>query len=387
MVCSCGTIPTARPTTSFQVRARCDGDRVLARVVQPAAFLVTVGVVACCVAPLLLLVFPGIVLARSREDRDGVVPDICVSVVWASITFWVLLFLPSRFTGLPLSRVAYGVVFGVSVAVAWQLGRRPVRLGTNHESVVASVALGLAVALRLALYWRGPLAPIGDMNMHCYLTALIVHADGVPSSQRPLLPIDHFGAYPPAFHALAALSSLVSSLSAADSTRLWVALVFSLVTLALYTLLRLFFSPAPAALAAVLASFVPRQPQDQVGGGPVPTVLALVFVILGLAQFLRWVSRPSVRTAAACGAFTAASILSHLTIPVAVAMAAVPPFLWGLARSRPSRAAPRVVALSMLVAIGVVAAALASFLLVMLTNRVSRAEIDWIHAYQDGVCV
>jgi hypothetical protein len=166
---------------------------------------------------------------------------------------------------------------------------------------------------------------------------------------------------------------------------LWVALVFSLVTLALYTLLRLFFSPAPAAFAAVLASFVPRQPQDQVGGGPVPTVLALVFVILGLAQLLRWVSRPSVRTAAACGAFTAASILSHLTIAVAVAMAAVPPFLWGLARSRPSRAAPRVVALSMLVATGVFAGALAPFLLVMLTNRVSRTEIEWIRAYQGGV--
>ena len=74
---------------------------------------------------LLLLAFPGIVLARSREDRDGVVADICVSVVWASITFWVLLLLPSRFTGLPLSRVAYGVVSGASVAAAWQLGLAP----------------------------------------------------------------------------------------------------------------------------------------------------------------------------------------------------------------------------------------------------------------------
>src|SRR6185436_10172641 len=110
---------------------------------------------------------------------NGVLPDVCVSVVSGSITFWVLVFLPSRFTGLPLSRVAYGVVFGASVAVAWQLGRRPVKLGANHESMVASVVLGLAVALRLAFYWRGPLAPIGDMNMHCYLTALIVHADGV----------------------------------------------------------------------------------------------------------------------------------------------------------------------------------------------------------------
>lgn len=66
-----------------------------------------------------------------------------------SITFWVPLFLPSQFIGLPLSRVAYGVVLGASVAVAWQLGRRPVRLGVNHESLAASVALGLAVALGL----------------------------------------------------------------------------------------------------------------------------------------------------------------------------------------------------------------------------------------------
>ena len=214
------------------------------------------------------------------------------------------------------------------------------------------------------------------MNMHCYLTALIVHADGMPSSQRPLLPIDHVGAYPPAFHALAGLSSLLSSLSAADSTRLWVALVFALVTLALYALLRLFFSPAPAALAAVLASFVPRQPQEQVGGGPVPTILALVFMILALAQFLHyWVSRPSVRTAAACGALTAASILSHLTIPVGVALAAAPPFLWGLARSRP-RVPPEGGCAQHARCNRRRHCTLAPYVLVMLTNSVSRAEID-----------
>ena len=377
--------PTREVNYVIQTTSVTRWPRALSRVVQPAAFLAIVGVVAWCVAPLLLLVFPGILLATSSKNGTILLPDVGASIVFASITFWVLLFLPLHFTGLPLSRVAYAVVFGVSAVVVTWLSRRPVGFSADPENVVAAVVLGLAVALRLAHYWRGPLAPVGDMNMHCYLTALIVHADGVPSSQRPLLPIDHFGAYPPAFHALAGLSSLVSSLSPGDSTRLWVTLVFSLVTLALYTLLRLFFSPAPAALAAVLASFVPRQPQDQVGGGPVPTVLALVFVILVLAQLLRWVGRPSATTAAACAAFSAGSILSHLTIPVAIAVAAAPPVLWGLARSRFSLAGARAVAFSMLVATGVVAATLAPFFMLMLTNRVSDAEIDWIWAYQDGV--
>lgn len=100
------------------------------------------------------------------------------------------------------------------------------------------------------------------MSAHAYMAELMVIRDGLPETYEPFLPLGGFGAFPPGFHALAAIETLLGGIPTYRSTIH--ALCFSLValTFTLVALLRgLGVGRARAALGTAGALMLARNPQ------------------------------------------------------------------------------------------------------------------------------
>jgi hypothetical protein len=79
----------------------------------------------------------------------------------------------------------------LSLVVFWR--RVPRVLARLDWSRPHQLALAVAIALtvvRFVPYGIAEAAPGADMSMHSYTARLILDADGLPSTYRPLLPVD-----------------------------------------------------------------------------------------------------------------------------------------------------------------------------------------------------
>jgi hypothetical protein len=348
------------------------------------AFLLLLVTFVC--RPLLLLLFPGILPVLLQRQKNYCLSNLLPPVVGTSLAFWVVSFWFLGYAKVPLSLWAWGIIFLAILLVGIVLLRRNqgVLIPLDGEETITLFLLITAAILRFSWFWRWPLAPAGaDMSMHSYMAALIVAADGAPSSHRPLLPIDGFGAYPAGFQTLTALMSMLGHMPIYRAALLMEATTLTFLTLAFFSVLRVFWDRPTSAMVAVLVTFLPRNPQHFIQWGGDPTLLALAFLVFGLG-FLPWLKvQMSWGLWSLCGLTVAASVLTHL-IPVAgLLYASIPVAVYvGIHDFAGQREAFGRV-LRNLLGIGVISVALVAVCLPhWRSTEVSAGEVEWVKQFQ-----
>jgi hypothetical protein len=348
------------------------------------AFLVVPLIYIC--PPLLLLVFPGILSVVLQRQQQSFLSDLLPYVAGTSIAFWVVSFWFLAHVRVPLSLWAGGIILVAMLVAGIRLWRRnrSLLMPLDREELIALFLLISAAILRFSFFWRWPLAPAGaDMTMHGYMAALIVAADGVPSSHRPLLPIDGFGAYPAGFQTLTALMSILGDMPIYRAALLMEVTALIFITLAFYGFLRVFWNRPTSAMAALLVTFLPRNPQHFIQWGGDPTLLALALLVLGLGFLLKLKERMSWGTWGFCGLTIAASVLTHLIPLIGFVYASVPAAIYLGIRHLPDRRRDLGHVLRNVLGIVVISVLLVTACLPQWwSTEVSAAEVEWVKHFQ-----
>ena len=348
--------------------------------------MLVLGVAALFCPPILLLVFPGILLIQARWEKQRALSDLIPMVIATSLAFWIVSFWFVPYLRFPLSLWAYVVIglAGLLSAMGLWARRDETLLIFDRREVFATSLLMFAIALRFSLFWRWPLAPAGaDVTMHSYMAALIATRDTVPSSHEPLLPIDRFGAYPAGFQALMALMSLLGGLPVYRSALLMEVTTLSLLTLAFYRFLRVFWDPPISAVVALLVTFLPRNPQFfiQWGGDPTLLALALLVIILGLLPWLQQRLGPS--GWALCALIAAASVLTHLIPVIGLLYIMIPLVVYAGICERHAWQGTEPLVMRNMLGIGLISVLLLAVCLPNLfSTEVSAAEVEWVRRFQ-----
>jgi hypothetical protein len=348
--------------------------------------ILVLGLLTLACRPLLLLIFPGILILYLPWWRQRFLSDLLVFGVGTSIAFWIVTFWFLPYSKIPLSFWAYGVLVLATALMAIGLWKWPERdrVVVDQDDRFAVILLAIAAALRFSFVWRWPLAPAGaDMSMHSYMAALIAARDTVPSSHLPLLPIDSFGAYPAGFQVLTALMSIVGAIPIYRSAVLMEATTLAFLTLAFYGFVRVFWDRPSSAMVALLVTFLPRNPQHFIDWGGDPTLLSLSLLVTGLA-FLPWLEeKMTLGMWGLCALFVAASIFTHLIPVIGLCYAILPVGVYvAIDRLCTQREALKRVVWNLL-AIGLVSGLLVGVCLPsLLSTEVSTGEIEWVRHFQ-----
>ncbi len=333
------------------------------------------------VVALAVLILPGIAIAvlADGEERDPVCFLASAGASAASVAVilpWVVR-APIGLAGGALLAAAFSVV---ALAVfRRRLARALGRLdwNTRNRAVVAVVAL-LAV-LRLAPYSVAAVAPGADMSMHSYTARLILEADGLPSSYRPLLPVDTFGASAPGLPTLGAVLSAISGAPVERSTFLVACLGLVLASLTVYAFSRSRAGAAASAAGMLIVTVAARDPQAHFEWGGNPTVLSLALATYALLLIERLGERTSVRLVGPAALAASAAVLAHAVIPYALAFV-LPPVLLVRLYASPSVARGRLT--RRWLAVAVASVVLLWPYLARFQVPVSPAELDWIRHWQ-----
>ena len=267
-------------------------------------------------------VLPGLALARreewARAEPIELAAIACVgSVAWWAVGIWFIGFL-----GIPLS--VFALVSLAAAALVLVFYRRTdiaAAVVTWRAAPAAALfAFGFIVAIvatRALFAFTRLGCSVGDMSAHAYTAELIVMRDGLPATYAPFLPIGNFGSFPPGFHTLAAIETILGGVPTYRSTIH--ALCFSLValTFTLAALLRgVGIGRVAAPLAAAGALMLARHPQFFEMWGGAPTLLAAALVFLVLRDALRLAEPCPAGLLVRLGFFSAATLLVH-QLPVA----------------------------------------------------------------------
>jgi hypothetical protein len=302
------------------------------------------------------------------------------------MAFWIVSFWFLKYVGAALTTWAYAVVLLALLPSGWLVWKhaQAIAIGVDRQEALALFLLGAAVTLRLSVYSREPLVPAGaDMSMHGYIAALIVNGNAVPTSHRPLLPIDGFGAYAVGFQTLTALISLFGGVSVFRSALFMDAMTFGLLTVALYVFLRAFCTREISALVALLATFLPRDPQNYVAWGGAPTLLSLALILVGLGLLLRLEDNLSIGSRLVCALLVTASTLTHLVPVIGLLYASVPAAAYVIIRSLRTSPQQTKIVLKNLLGVGLgTAILLIPYLPSLVSTEISAAEVKWVQDFQ-----
>jgi hypothetical protein len=333
----------------------------------------------------LLLLFPGVLAVLFQRQKQHYLSDLLPSVVGTSIAFWVVSFWFLAYVKVSLSLWAWGMIFlAMLLGIGLWRRNRSVLILLDREEIVALFLLIAAAILRFSFFWRWPLAPAGaDMSMHSYMAALIVATDGVPSSHRPLLPIDGFGAYPAGFQTLTALMSILGGMPIYRAALLTEVTALTFLTLAFYGFLRVFWDRPTSAMVAVLVTFLPRNPQYFIQWGGDPTLLALALLVLGLGFLPRLKEQMPWGTWGLCALTAAASVLTHLIPVIGFVYASIPVAVYKGIRHLSGQRGEIGRVLWNVLGIGVISVLLVAVCLPRwLSTEVSAAEVEWVKRFQ-----
>jgi hypothetical protein len=241
----------------------------------------------------LAYILPGLALVRREEwiraEPEELAAVACVgSVAWWAVGIWFLGLL-----GISLSTFALGSLAIAALVLAF-LRRAAIAAAVTAWRAFPTPALyglgfAIAVAGTRAIFAFTRLGcSVGDMSAHAYMTELIVMRDGLPETYEPFLPIGHFGLFPPGFHALAAIETLLGGVPTYRSTIHVLCFSLAALTFALAALLQgIGVRRTGAALGAAGALVLARNPQFFERWGGAPTLLAAALIFLVLRDALR----------------------------------------------------------------------------------------------------
>jgi len=244
---------------------------------------------------------------------------------------WVVLFWWLRLVPLPLSALAAALGMVSLAAGIWLLRRGPVPGGAKKKlfffridgQSVAVWSVGAGVALVLALGVDVP--PGVDGAMHTAVARVLADAQGHPAGFRPLWPVDLFGTYPVGQPTLTALLAL-SGLSWRSAGLFGHALSYGLAVIAFAAALSRWTGKASGAWIGVAAVLAARNPLYIWTWGGAPNALGMAFAVAALGAGHDALRERDLRSAAVCGLFAAASLLTHGVVVAALGWA-LPPLI------------------------------------------------------------
>lgn len=239
----------------------------------------------------------------------------------------------------------------------------------------------IAAALAVVYAWpmRGLAAPPGiDMSMHLTFARLLWQQAAVPLTQAPIFPGVPLGAYPLGFHALTALTALVTG-NVLAAGLLVTALTHAFVPVALYLCCRR-RDDGPdraTAAAALLIAWIARNPQAYVSWGGNPCVLGTMLALVAARRLLVPAHGARGVPAIEAGLLAAAVALVHPTpaAMLAYVVAIGLPVLAWLGVVRLDRARFRHLALAGLVAVAILLPQLPA----IRGTRMTPPEVAWVH--------
>ena len=332
----------------------------------------------------LTLLLPGLLVSSlmrypQRDPLCWLATLLCTALGTWITAFWMIRLVPLSLAQLVALAAAASLV-GVTVRRREIFDLLVKQLEWRGPHAVALVLLGGVLLVRFVPLLVTAVAPGADMSMHSYIARLIIDADGIPVSYRPLLPIDDFGTYAVGFSVVSALFASIGGLGAAQACFGMACAVHALLTLVVYGYCRQYTSSRNALLAALLVTFVVKDPQRHFQWGGNPTVLALALVGQGLIFLHAILDGERWRCAVVGGALCfAAAALTHSVLPYALVYYGAAPVLLRLYHA-PARA--RVEMLARVVLIAAVTVVLAAPYLLQFDLDLTQAEIDWIRAWQ-----
>jgi hypothetical protein len=333
----------------------------------------------------LTLLLPGLFLSSlmrypQRDPLCWLATLLCTALgTWITL-FWLIRLIPLSLAQLVVLVAAASLV-GVTVRRRKILDLFVKQLEWRGPHALALMLLGGVLLVRFVPLLLTAVAPGADMSMHSYIARLIIDTNGIPASYRPLLPVDDFGTYAVGFSAVSALLASLGGLGAAQACFGVACAVHALLTLVVYGYCRQYTGSRNALLAALLVTFVVKDPQRHFHWGGNPTVLALALVGQGLV-FLRAIldGEQRWRCAVVGGALCfAAAALTHSVLPYALVYYGAGLVLLRLYHAP---APARVPMFARVVLIAAVTVVLAAPYLLQFNLDLTQAEVDWIRAWQ-----
>jgi hypothetical protein len=243
-----------------------------------------IGLPLACLA----YVLPGLAFVRrdewARAEPIELAAIACAgSAAWWAVGIWFLGPVGISLTAFALGSLAAAtfvlVVFRrdavASTIAAWR---------ASTAAMLGELGFIAAVAGTRAMFAFTRLAcSVGDMSAHAYMAELLVMRNGLPDTYRPFLPIGGFGSFPPGFHALAAIETLLGGVPTYRSTIHVLCFSLAALTFSLVALLRgVGVGRGHSLLGAAGALMLARNPQffEQAGRAPMLLATAIVFLVL-----------------------------------------------------------------------------------------------------------
>jgi len=259
-------------------------------------------------ALLIVLLGPGVLL-RPLSRRAVEIPLLAAAV-------WIVLFWWLRIIPLPWEYVAFALGVATFAGGLW-ISRRPIDAGSALVWAVAAAVFAVLCTVTLV-------PPGVDGAMHTAVARVLADSHGHPNGFRPLWPVDEFHSYPVGQPTLTALVMALGGLDARRAGLAGHAAAYSLVVIAFAAAVSRWASwRTSGLLAGVVAVLAARAPLHFWTWGGAPNALGVAFAVAALAAGIDAL-RGDRRSAAVCGLFAAASLLTHGVSVAALAWAAPP---------------------------------------------------------------
>ena len=262
----------------------------------------------------LVLLLPGLAwwVWFGKQDRDPLVA--LAQITGISLSVIILLAEFIFLLGGSFSKwgtILLTVLFAGLAAMGW------IRHGIHWPGkfrrylLIGLPVLGLVIAWRL-FQARGLLLPNWVDSQHHYLIVrTILENGGLPDTMAPYLEMPFYYHY--GFHAVAALYTAISGLEIGQSMLVVGQVLNGLIGLSIYALGKALWKDwRPAALAALMVSFVTRMPAYYLSWGRYTLTMGMVFLPLAMGMALRLIHKPRRKADIALMALlTAGVLLSH----------------------------------------------------------------------------
>ena len=331
--------------------------------------------------PIAVFLLPGMLLqalTRSIASKDPI--SRLARTVATSLSFWIVSVWAASSAGLRLTTLFWLVSLisgGVWVVL---IARNPALPSLLPKRPTHLILLAAALLVTFLPFFLTLAPPGADMSMHGYITRMVHDAGGVPTTYKPYLPIEKFGAFSIGFHTLAAMIASASGglMPIYRAVLLTDCLVYFLLFLILWGSLVPRLGSNLAAASAAAAIFLSRNPQHFFAWGGTPTVLSIALIACALPA-LRRLRSISLGDAVLGALWLSAGFLSHPMPALILAVASVPYGVYLVWTSLKGRELSKLLLHCVLIA--AVCLMCISFFLVRFDSKLSKDEAEWMRMW------
>ena len=276
---------------------------------------------------LLFLIFPGQLLVYKLDKLSGF--QKMVLTIAISSSFWIISpwFIHLFQQKLNILAIIFQLIFVFIFAVQnWKrfsniiLGRAKYDFSlksffSSNGNQFYFVSIGLLLLFSvgyLCVPFLFTLPPGCDISMHGYVTKLIFNQNGLPTTYRPILPVDYFGSYSSGYHCLTYFFSSCSLESFLLGIQFVTGFSYIFCLLAIIFLFNFFYDFPIAVIAGISCFAINHTISGTIGWGGNPTILAFAFCLITITLVLKGLDKLTWWCFLAASFPFAAACLTHL---------------------------------------------------------------------------